>query len=72
LDKLSQILQNPSEHRTSQLAIEVDHVTLSQGINPDHPNACSQQLVQLAQRAIEIGQPMIQPAAIAFVHVGSV
>jgi len=61
---LSQTLQNLNEYRSSHLAIEVEHVIRGQGIDPAHPNARSPQLLQLAQRAIEIGQPLIKPVAI--------
>lgn len=62
---MSQTHQNLREYRASQLAIEVEHVIRGQGIDPDHPNARSPRLVQLAQRAIEIGQPLLNLAAIS-------
>ncbi len=60
---MSVILQNTIFYPASQLAIGVDQIIRSQGADPHITRLRSPQLVQLAQRAIEIGQPLVEPAA---------
>ena len=61
---MSQSLQDVIVQYSSDLAIEAEHIHRGQGIDPDHLNARSPQLVQLAQRAVEIGKSVIEPIAV--------
>lgn len=61
---MSETQQDTIIHNASHLVIGVDHVIHGQGIDSAHPSARSPQLVRLAQRAIEIGQSLIEPTAV--------
>lgn len=61
---MSETLQATIFRPASQLAIEVDQILRDQGADPDLTRHRNPQLMQLARRAIEIGQPLIAPIAV--------
>jgi hypothetical protein len=62
-DKLTETPQDTIFHPASQLEVGVDQILRGQGADPDLIRNRSPQLVRLAQRAIEIGRPLIAPIA---------
>ncbi len=60
---MTETLQDTIFRPESQLVIGVDQILRGQGADPDLTRHRSPQLVRIAQRAIEIGQPLIAPVA---------
>lgn len=61
---MSETLQAMIFHPASQFVIGVDQILRGQGADPNHTHYRNPRLVQLVQRAIEVGLPLISPVAV--------